>query len=112
MCLPMISPRLRPTSAASVELACCTTPEASTVRKPHGAASRTGSRCGGLVRSSGSCGTREVAPDGIDGLYRMAEMRAVPRRGELTERTPRGLLRDVLTDSLRRDRITAALEDE
>src|SRR5688500_18595056 len=109
MYLPMISPRLRPTSAASVELACCTTPEASTVRKPHGAASRTGSRCGGLVRSSGSCGTREVAPHGIDGLYRMAEVWAVTCRGELTERTPGGLLRDELPAPLRRDRITPAL---
>src|SRR5688500_2074791 len=108
----MISPRLRPTSSASVELACWTNPAASTVRNPHGATSRMGSRSGGSLRSSGSCGTRKVLPDGIDRLVGMAEMRAVPGRGELAEGAARRVPSNVLTDSLRRDRIIGALQNE
>src|SRR5687768_12231491 len=108
----MISPRLRPTSSASVELACCTNPAASTVRNPHGATSRMGSRWGGSLRSSDSCGTGKILPDGIDRLVGMAEMRAVPGRGELAERAARRVPSNVLTDSLRRDRIIGALEDQ
>ena len=95
---------------AIVALAYTTVPDASTVRTPLGRPSTPGSRTLGAPDSSRRCRRPEVFADRGDRFVRMAQVRAVPGRLQLAKGAPWRHRCDVLANTLRRDRVVAALE--